>query len=275
MCLLSACIALCGLPQYTAQPLLDWADYRLLLYHPLVSGEPIPVWWLEAVCRSGSTSRRWEETVIPGTTVRLNGSGKAERVTLRTSLTNGVEIEHDLRAVREGLVARITIRNTTDRPVDAAWAQPCIQVAGFTGRSQETYLDRCFLFTQDGPRFLHELPRASEALYQGGQVYVPAPVPRDDVNPRPISEVQPARGLIGCVSADGRFVLATAWSSTQELFQGVITCIHSDLRIGGLRPRETKRLTGRIYLLPNDLPALLRRYEKDFPDWRRDMGVDR
>ena len=83
--------------------------------------------------------------------------------------------------------------------------------------------------------------------------------------PRPISTVTPANGLIGCFSKDDKSLLAIAWSSTQELFQGVITCIHSDFRIGGLRPGETKRLTGRIYLMENDVRKLLRLYHRDFP----------
>ena len=104
------------------------------------------------------------------------------------------------------------------------------------------------------------------AIYKGGQVYVPATVPLSDVNPRPISAIQPVNGLIGCFSADEKSLLATAWSETQELFQGVIVCLHNDPRIGGLQPGETKRLKGKIYILPNDPAKLLRRYQADFKD---------
>lgn len=30
-------------------------------------------------------------------------------------------------------------------------------------------------------------------------------------------------------------------------------------------PGETKSIKGRIYIVPNDVPALLERYDKDFP----------
>jgi hypothetical protein len=32
-----------------------------------------------------------------------------------------------------------------------------------------------------------------------------------------------------------------------------------------LKPGETKHIKGKIYILPNDVPALLTRYAKDFP----------
>ena len=111
---------------------------------------------------------------------------------------------------------------------------------------------------------LDKTRRTVEARYRGGQVYVPAGINRADVNPRPLSPDVPVNGLIGCVSADGKLLLANAWDHTQELFQGVIVCIHNDPRIGGLGPRETKRLHGKLYLLDNDPDALLARYRRDF-----------
>ena len=102
-----------------------------------------------------------------------------------------------------------------------------------------------------------------------GQVYVPQGVDPNDVNPRPISKTRPANGLVGCFSADEKMILAMAWDHTQELFQGVIVCIHNDFRIGGLKAGERKRLRGKIYLVPNDVEKLLDRYRRDFPPGRR------
>jgi hypothetical protein len=70
--------------------------------------------------------------------------------------------------------------------------------------------------------------------------------------------------LIGCFSSDGKFLLATASDRTQELFQGVYVCLHSDPRVGGLRGREIRKIIAKLYLLPNDPEELLRRYKKDF-----------
>jgi hypothetical protein len=50
------------------------------------------------------------------------------------------------------------------------------------------------------------------------------------------------------------------------LFQGVITCIHSDFRLGGLSPGESKEIRGKIYLVDADEQSLLKRYENDFPE---------
>src|SRR4051794_12675701 len=109
---------------------------------------------------------------------------------------------------------------------------------------------------------------AKEALYTPGQVWCPAHVDRNDVNPRPLSPLVPSNGLIGCFSADGSKVLATAWEPYQELFQGVIVCLHSDFRIGGLAPGESKQIRGKIYIVPGDVDALVKRYEADFPEHR-------
>ena len=61
-------------------------------------------------------------------------------------------------------------------------------------------------------------------------------------------------------------IFATAFEPYQELFQGVLTCLHSDFRLGGLKPGETEQVRGKLYYLANDVPSLLKRYEKDFPE---------
>lgn len=86
----------------------------------------------------------------------------------------------------------------------------------------------------------------------------------EQANPRPIAEERITNGLIGCISADARLILATASSTTHELFEGIFVCLHSDPYIGGLAPGETKTITSRLYLLPNDPVLLLKRYQRDF-----------
>lgn len=86
------------------------------------------------------------------------------------------------------------------------------------------------------------------------------------MNPRPLSKVVPSSGLCGCFSADGKQILAVAWEPYQEIFQGVITCLHSDFRLGGLKPGETKQIRGKIYLTDANTERLVQRYERDFPE---------
>jgi hypothetical protein len=59
--------------------------------------------------------------------------------------------------------------------------------------------------------------------------------------------------------------VAVAWQPYQELFQGVIVCIHADFRIGGLEPGGEKLVRGALYVMENDRERLLRRYRRDFP----------
>ncbi|MCH2131697.1 MAG: hypothetical protein MK179_21360, partial [Pirellulaceae bacterium] len=89
---------------------------------------------------------------------------------------------------------------------------------------------------------------------------------RNDLNPRPLSDLIPSNGICGCFSADEKMILAVAWEPYQEIFQGVIACMHNDFRVGGLRPGETKIIRGKLYIVPANVDALVKRYQADFPD---------
>jgi hypothetical protein len=164
----------------------------------------------------------------------------------------------------------LSASNPTDHPSEAAWAQPCIRVDKFTGverkRDSEEYLPRSFIFVDGRLTRMPTQPWATRARYVPGQVWCPADVDRNDVNPRPLSALVPSNGLIGCFSGDETMIMATAWAPYQELFQGVLVCLHSDFRIGGLKPGESKTIRGKIYLVKNDIGALVKRYEADFPE---------
>jgi hypothetical protein len=244
---------------------LSWTNNMLKISRPDLPGGSVDVWYLEAFCRSGSTRRDWRQTTIPHQTELLAADTKGERLRLRTKVEPDVVVTHDIRAGRDEVDFRLEVKNQGAHAVDVQWFQPCMRVARFTGRQQSNYIDRSFIFTPAGLTTLDKTRRTEEAIYRGGQVYVPAGINSNDVNPRPISLDQPANGLIGCFSQDGKWLLAMAWDQTQELFQGVIVCLHNDPRIGGLEAGEVKRLHGKIYILPNDPTALRRRYQRDFP----------
>ncbi len=251
---------------------LSWAQNMLTIRGRRLPGGAVKVWYLEAFCRPGSTDRDWKQTVIPHTTRPVEVSPDGRRLTLRSTLADGVVVDHEIRAGRDEVDFRLVATNPTDRPSEAHWAQPCIRVDAFTGtkpeRNSEAYLPRCFIFLDGRLTHLPTQPWATKARYTPGQVWCPSHVDRDDVNPRPLSPLIPSNGLIGCVSADGKQILATAWEPYQELFQGVIVCLHSDPRIGGLAPGETKTIRGKVYLVDADPDALVKRYEADFPEHR-------
>ena len=248
----------------TAGLSVTWTNNMLSVSGPGIPGGEIDIWYLEAFCRSGSTRRDWRQTTIPHRTELVSADKKGKRLKLRTVVEPNVQVAHDIRAGKDEVDFRLTLKNRGDEFVDAQWFQPCMRVDRFTGGNQSNYINESFIFTDRGLTRLDKTRRTEEAIYHGGQVYVPKGISLDDVNPRPISPDQPVNGLIGCVSADDRYLLAMAWDQTQELFQGVIVCLHNDPRVGGLKAGETKNLHGKIYFLKNDPEALLKRYKRDF-----------
>jgi hypothetical protein len=245
---------------------LSWKDNILTIRGDGLPGGDVKVWYLEAYCRPGSTDRDWRETTIGHTTELLSAGDDAKQLTLRCTLRDGVIVTHDIRAGLDAVDFRLKAHNPTDTPSQAHWAQPCIRVDRFTGADQKTYLGKSFIFLNGRLTRLPTKQWATEARYTPGQVWAPKHVDRNDVNPRPLSELVPSNGLIGCFSADESMILATAWEPYQELFQGIIVCLHSDFRLGGLQPGESKEIRGKIYLVKADENSLLDRYRRDFPE---------
>jgi hypothetical protein len=263
---LGSCAASGEKPLLSAPPrpgiTLDYDQQMLSVTHPLLGDKPLMIHCMEAYCKKGSTHRPWDQTIIAQKNTIISKS--PHEIKVRTSLASGVEVMHRFAVVADEILFESTFTNLTDKPVDLEWMQPCIRVGDFTGLGQDDYVRKCFIFTAKGLTLLSDTRRTEEAIYHGGQVYVPAGVSRDDVNPRPLSPDVPTNNLIGCFSADNKTLLATSWTNVQELFQGVIVCIHADPRIGGLSPHQTKRVWGKLYIIPNDTNELLRRYRRDF-----------
>ena len=248
---------------------LNWTNNLLTISGARLPGGKLDIWYLEAFCRKGSTHRDWAKTVLPHKTILL--SSDLRHLRFRTTVEPAVEVLHDVRARTDEVEFQFELKNQGAQPIDLEWFQPaCIRVERFTGLEQANYISRSFIFTERGPTTMDKTRRSEDALYPGGQVYVPKEINPEDVNPRPISPDRPVNGLIGCVSGDGTQLLATAWDSTHELFQGVYVCLHSDPHVGGLAAGETRTIRGKLYLLKNEPGALLERYRRDFPASRRE-----
>jgi hypothetical protein len=253
---------------------LAWENNILTISGPKVPGERVEIWYLEAYCRPGSTDREWSETTIGHRTELLEADKEKRSLRLRCTLRDGVTVDHEIRAAEDEVNFQLVAHNPTTTASQVSWVQPCIRVNRFTGRTQETYLDKCFIFLDGKLRRMPFEPWATKARYIPGQVWRSPDAHPDNVNPRPVSKLVPDDGLIGCFSADETMMLATAWEPYQELFQGVGVCIHSDFRIGGLSPGETKRVRGKIYIVAAEAKALLDRYHRDFPEAKRRRGGD-
>jgi hypothetical protein len=244
---------------------IRWEDETLFIDGTPVEGANLSINYIEAYCRPGSTERDWNQTVIPHETELVSASDDRRRIELRSTLSDGVVVTHTMTAHPDEIDFQLVAMNPTDQASAVHWGQPCVRVGGFTGLEQETYLGKCFIFLDGRLERFPTAEWATEALYTPGQVWGAKGVNRDDLNPRPLNPLIPSNGLIGCFSADESRVLAIAFDPWQELFQGVFACLHADFRIGGLDPGESKEIRGKLYVLDNDIPALLERYEQAFP----------
>lgn len=243
---------------------LSWTNKILTVSGAALPGGKLEILYLEAFCHKGSTERDWHKTVLPHKTSLV--AAEPTHLRFRTSIQPDAEMIHEVRAGSNTIEFQYTLTNKGQQPLDVEWFQPaCIRVGRFTGLDQSNYTSRSFIFTERGLTTLNQTRRREEGFYRGGQVYVPKGINLADVNPRPICQDQPVNGLIGCFSADGKQLLATASSSTHELFEGVFVCLHSDPHVGGLAPGETKQIHAKIYLLRNDPEELLKLYRQDFP----------
>ena len=248
----------------------------LIIQGAHIPGGEIRIHYLEAYCRAGSTEADWiKHTVIKHTNELISISADRKTMKLRDVLADGVTVEHTITAKSDEVSFLLKAHNPGKVRSEAHWSQPCVRLGAFTGfndsasKNIDDYLPKCFIFLDGKLKRMPTADWAKEARYIPGQVWCPKNVPRNDVNPRPLSKNVTSNGLIGCFSGDEKLIWASAWEPYQELFQGVARCLHSDFRLGGLNPGQRLDVRGKIYIVPNDVPALLKRYQRDFPEHQR------
>ena len=245
----------------------------LFIRGPHIPKGEIKINYLEAYCRAGSTDADWKQHTFVGHQTKLVSlSADGKEMKLHCDVNDGLTVDHVITAGDDEVTFDLTVKNPTDHINEAHWAQPCVRLGDFAGvetadpKCVDIKLSQSFIFLDGKLARMPTQPWATTARYVPGQVWCPKDVPRTDVNPRPLSTLVPSNGLIGCFSQDNQWLFAMAFEPYQELFQGVAKCLHSDFRIGVVKPGETKKLHGKIYLMPNDVDALLKRYAKDFPE---------
>jgi len=266
------CAAALGQAAEPTKLKLHWAKNMMTISGAHLPGGEMKIHYLEAYCRDNSQTTNWGRHTVVGHKTRLvSRSNDGSQIRLHCNVNDGVTVEHVITASHDEVDFRLTAHNPTTRRSEAHWAQPCIRVGKFTGTGANAtadkyaYIKKSFVYLDGKRAMMPTQGWATEARYIPGQVWAGPGVPRADVNPRPLHPAVPGNGLIGCFSGDGSMIFATAFEPYQELFQGVIRCLHSDFRLGGLAPGETLDITGKIYLVKNDEAALLKRYHKDFP----------
>src|SRR5688572_8176243 len=88
---------------------LSWTNSMLVISAPWLPGEKIEVWHMEAFCRSGSTKREWNETVVSHKTELV--SATPNRIKLRTLVYPTVECTHEIRAAQDEITITYSLRN--------------------------------------------------------------------------------------------------------------------------------------------------------------------
>ena len=251
---------------------LHWAKNYLTISGDHLPGKEMIIHYLEAYCRANSQKTDWTKHTVVGHKTRLvSRSATGSQLKLHCVVSDGVTVEHVITATHDEIDFQLSAHNPTNKRSEAHWAQPCIRVGKFTGTGTNAttdkyaYIKKSFIYLDGKRAMMPTQGWATEARYIPGQVWAGPSVPRADVNPRPLHPDVPSNGLIGCYSADGSMIFATAFEPYQELFQGVIRCLHSDFRLGALNPGGKLKIRGKIYIVKNDEKALLKRYNRDFP----------
>ena len=72
-------------------------------------------------------------------------------------------------------------------------------------------------------------------------------------------------GLLLRESEDGRWVTGIAWDDYLSV-QGhnPWNCMHACIRVGPLKPKQSKTVRGKLYLLPGARQECLARFREDF-----------
>ena len=118
------------LPAAEPEPfVLTWESNFLTIRRPIhsplqIPGGPIRVHYIEAYCRPGSTDREWSKTTIGHKTEVVGGKQGSSHLVLRSTLKDGVIVEHDLRGLPSAVEFQLTARNPTRHESQVQWAQP-------------------------------------------------------------------------------------------------------------------------------------------------------
>ncbi|MDB4802507.1 hypothetical protein OAH05_01125, partial [bacterium] len=171
-----------------AEPLkLSWEKNWLTISGDQIPGKEIRIHYLEAYCRAGSTDADWvKHTRMQHETKLLEVNEDKTKLKLRCVVNDGLIVEHVISSTEDTVTFELTAHNPTKKRSEAVWAQPCVRLADFTGADQETYLGKSFIFLDEELTRMPTRKWATKARYIPGQVWAPAGVNRNDVNPRPL-----------------------------------------------------------------------------------------
>ncbi|MBK9170375.1 MAG: hypothetical protein IPM24_23335 [Bryobacterales bacterium] len=83
----------------------------------------------------------------------------------------------------------------------------------------------------------------------------------------PTSDVDATAGVLIRESADRTWVTGIGWEDfTSVQGHNPWSCLHASIRVGPLKPGESKTIRGRLFLFPGSRDECLTRFEKEFPN---------
>jgi len=144
------------------------------------------------------------------------------------------------------------------------------------------FIKRCFIFTPAGRTFLDKTtrrkipPRRPDDPYNNPpwvQMYVGTWQAVPKVGPTSWADYSPDRyvaTVIGAVSRDAKYLVAVANDSAPLMAQAWHDCLHNNAEwLPADVPADRRTWRVKLYALPNDPAALLRRCSRDFPGIKR------
>lgn len=148
------------------------------------------------------------------------------------------------------------------------------------------FVKRCFIFTARGRTFLHETERrkipvrSADDPYNNPpwvQMYAAAWLPLPKAPPGSWADYSPDQyttPVIGVVSRDGKYLAALANDSATVMAQAWHDCLHNNPQwLPADAPPLKRKWRLKVYAMPNDPNALLKRVGKDFADALRHCAV--
>jgi hypothetical protein len=192
-----------------------------------------------------------------------------DRLTATVESSNtGISLK--VKAVRDGADLLLTVTNRSEH----GWPELAAMIACFNpgpeeSRNKQFANEKTWFLAADGLQPLaQEAPRE---IHYNHNLRTKINRQADDQGRYAWSEKWPASkqdataGLIIRESNDGRWVTGIAWERFLSA-QGhnPWECMHLSIHVGPLKEGETRKVRGRIYLLPGDKQTLLDRYLQNF-----------
>lgn len=141
------------------------------------------------------------------------------------------------------------------------------------------FVKRCFIFTAKGRTFLHQTDRRKIPVRPADdpynnppwvQAYAAAWLPLPQASPNSWADYstdQYTTPIIGVVSRDGKYLAALVNDSATVMAQAWHDCLHNNpLWLPADAPPLRRRWRLKVYAMPNDPDALLKRVAKELPD---------